>query len=175
MIEAIDFSNRIKLKEMTLRPIHLKDVNDIFELRSNPIVNELITRKSPKSISETIHFINLINENASKKETIFWGIELLSTQQIIGTICYHNFSSDFKYAEIGYELHPKFHRKGLMSIALNSVLLFGFTKMKLDVIEAFTHKNNKASISLLQKHQFVFQENRRDKVIKNNRIFQLKI
>ena len=60
-----------------------------------------------------------------------------------------------------------------MSEAIVSVLNFGFKDLQLNTIEAFTHKNNIASIALLKKHQFIFQPERKDEGFENNRIFRL--
>ena len=45
--------------------------------------------------------------------------------------------------------------------------------MNLTTIEAFTNNDNKASKALPKKHKF-FQNNRREKGLDYNRIFQLK-
>ncbi len=66
-----------------------------------------------------------------------------------------------------------FHKKGLMSKALQAVLHFGFHSLHLKTIEAFTYKNNTVSKALLEKHLFVFQPKRRDDSFENNRIFRL--
>jgi ribosomal-protein-alanine N-acetyltransferase len=60
-----------------------------------------------------------------------------------------------------------------MSEAIVAVLHFGFNELHLKTIEAFTHKNNKPSIALLEKHHFVFQSERREEGFENNRIFKL--
>ena len=62
---------------------------------------------------------------------------------MIGSICLWNFSEDRKVAEIGYDLDPKYQRKGIMTESINAVLNFGFRKLSLEKIEAFTQKQNK--------------------------------
>ena len=83
-------------------------------------------------------------------------------------------TTTFRYAEIGYELHPDEHKKGFMNESCEAVLNFGLHTINLKTIEAFTHKDNEASKALLKKHQFVFQIKRREKGFDNNRIFKLK-
>ena len=68
---------------------------------------------------------------------------------MIGTISLWKFSEDKKTAEVGYDLNPVFHNKGIMTEALNCVLKYGFTQLQLDKIEAYTHKENQASRKLL--------------------------
>ena len=62
-----------------------------------------------------------------------------------------------------------------MNEAMQKVISFGIKTMNLKVIEAFTHQNNIASIALLEKHNFVFQPERRDNGFENNRIFRLEL
>ena len=66
-------------------------------------------------------------------------------------------------AEIGYMLHPKFHKQGIMQEAIIPVMKYGFTKMNLHSIEAVIDPRNKASENILKKNKFTkeahFKEN----------------
>ena len=116
-----------------------------------------------------------INEKrVENKETIFWGISLKNQPELIGTICLWNFSEDRKTAEVGYELLPNYHRKGIMSEALKAVLNFGFNGLYLNEILAFTNKFNENSKSLLIKNNFTLEEGRVDEGFPENLVFSLK-
>jgi len=158
---------------LLLRQLNLDDVTAIFNLRSSDETNRLITRKTPKNRSDAAEFITLIHKGFQSQEIIFWVIILKETQELIGTIVFHKIDTETNYAEIGYELNPIFHKNGFINEAMKAVLDFGSQKMKFTIIEAFTHKNNTASIALLEKHQFVLQTKRIDTVVENNRIFKL--
>ncbi len=159
---------------LTLRQLKPDDVKAIYNLRSSKEINRLITRKTPKNLNDASEFITMIHKGFQNQKNVFWALILKETQQLIGTIVFHRISIDTNYAEIGYELNPTFHKKGFMNEAMSAVLDFGIYKMKFTVIEAFTHKNNSRSISLLKKHQFIFQSKRREEGFENNRIFKLK-
>lgn len=163
----------LKSERLTLRALNFNDIQAVFDLRSNDEINKLISRKTPENLEDAKEFINVCHSEFSKGNRIFWAIEF--NEKVIGTIVYHSISSEKNYAEIGYELHPKYHQKSFMSEALKTVLDFGIKKMNLKIIEAFTHKNNMASIALLEKHNFVFQPNRKCNSVKENCIFKLKI
>ena len=163
----------LKTERLTLRKLTFDDLDTIFKLRTNKEVNKFIIRNIPKNISDAKDFIQMILNLVAKNEAIFWVISLKETNQLIGTIGLRNFDCEPNYAEIGYELHPNFQQKGFMSEAIVSVLNFGFRDLQLNTIEAFTHKNNIASIALLKKHQFIFQPERKDEGFENNRIFRL--
>lgn len=68
---------------------------------------------------------------------------------------------------------PEFHGKGYMFEAVKAILEYGFNDLKLEKIEAFTHKNNFKSIQLLEKSSFVLNERRKDEEVEDNIIFEL--
>ena len=161
-------------ERLFLREISFNDANAIFELRTNPQINKYVDRKTPKTITDAVDFIKMIQDLVKNEEGIFWVITLKNTSEVIGSIGIRHFNDDFSYAEIGYELHPDFHKKGIMSEALQTIINFSFNTFGLKTIEAFTHKNNIGSIALLEKHQFIYQPKRREEGFINNRIFKLK-
>lgn len=162
-------------ERLTLREINLNDAEPIFELRTNKEINTFITRDTPKNLNEAKEFIKMIINLVHQKKGILWVIESKKQKKVIGSIGLRHFEIAENYAEIGYELHPKHHQKGLMSEAMKTVLDFGIKKMKLKTIEAFTHKNNTASIALLKKHHFIYQPERKDLDFDDNKIWQLQV
>jgi len=161
----------LSTERVTLRDATLRDAAVIFELRSSEEINKFVATKRIQNSEEAKEFILTCHELYQKEKRIFW---LISHQQeVIGSIVLHRISLEKEYAEIGYKLKPTFQQKGLMSEAIVAVLHFGFNELHLKTIEAFTHKNNKPSIALLEKHHFVFQSERREEGFENNRIFKL--
>jgi ribosomal-protein-alanine N-acetyltransferase len=92
-----------------------------------------------------------------------WAITLNDENKVIGTICYWDLLKDHFRSQIGYELHPDYHRRGIMQEALTRVLDYGFNNMQLHSIEAHVAPDNEPSIKLLEKNRFVreayFREN----------------
>jgi len=160
-------------ERLMLRTVTEFDSQDVFEIRSNPEINQFLHREPPKNSFEALEFILNIKKRSANKEIIFWGICFQNNPKLIGTICLWNFSRDRKTAELGYELLSEFHGKGIMSEAVNSVLEYGFNDLDLDKIEAFTNKNNFGSIKLLQNLKFFLNKNRRDEKFPENLIFEL--
>ncbi|GAA4274829.1 GNAT family N-acetyltransferase [Aquimarina gracilis] len=164
---------KLNTKRLTLRQIAYSDSKEILFLRSNEIVNTYVNRPKTQTLEETIAFIDKINNGIKEDDWLFWGITLKSNPKLIGTICLWNFSDHHKIAEIGYDLHPDFHGQGIMNEALIRVLNYGFQDLKLDQIEAYTHKDNEASKGLLKKNNFILEENRKDNENENNIVFIL--
>jgi ribosomal-protein-alanine N-acetyltransferase len=171
-----DFTNFpvLQTERLTLRELNLNDTKAIFRLRTKKEVVEFIDRKTLNNLSETRAFIERISKLTSNNKGVFWVIESKSNSQVIGTIGLRNFEDEENYAEIGYELEPSYQQKGFMSEAFNVVVEYGFKQIELKTIEAFTHKNNKASIALLEKQKFVFEPEIKDEGFENNISYRIK-
>ena len=137
-----------------MRKLASSDDNEIFVLRSNENVNKYLERKPSKSIDDAKTFIQTINKNIQKNDSIYWEITLNDIDKLIGTICLFDFSDDNLKAEIGYELLPEFQGKGIMQEATSKVIDFGIQRIGLNLIEAYTHSENQSSTRLLEKLNF---------------------
>ncbi|MDR6403850.1 MULTISPECIES: GNAT family N-acetyltransferase [Chryseobacterium] len=164
---------KLETERLQLKEIGESNVEDILKIRSNEIINQFVQRNSPKNNYDALQFILTIKENTRNNQTFYWGISLKDQPNLIGTICLWNFSEDRKVAEVGYELLPDYHRKGMMSEALSVVLNFGFNDLHLQEIVAMTNKFNENSKNLLLKHEFVL-EGREDEGFPENLVFSLK-
>ncbi|MDA9339565.1 GNAT family N-acetyltransferase [Polaribacter sp.] len=160
----------LKTQRLILRKTTLEDAETILALRSSEEINKFVATKRMQNLEEAKDFIQTCNALYQKEERIFWLIT--KQEEILGTIVLHRISLNAKYAEIGYKLKTEMQQKGFMNEAIFAVLNFGFEQLKLKTIEAYTHKNNVRSITLLEKHHFVFQAQRKDIGFKHNRIFR---
>ena len=165
---------RIETDRLILKEIDESHVEDVLKIRSNESVNQFIKRIPPKNNYDALDFILTIKKRTQNNETFYWGISQRDQQNVIGTICLYRFSEDRTEAEVGYELLPDYHRKGIMSEALTAVLNFGFNDLHLQEIVAMTNKFNENSKGLLLKHDFVLQEGRIDEGFPDNLVFSLR-
>ena len=159
---------------LTLRQLEDTDENEIFILRSDEQINQYIDRAKPTKIEEARQFITRINNNIKENKAFYWAITLKGNPKLIGTICLWNFSEDKKTVELGYELFPEFQGKGIMDEAVKKVIGFTFQTIGINTMEAFTHKDNLKSRSLLLKNNFLPDIKRKDEDNINNVIFILK-
>lgn len=165
---------KLETERLVLKPIDESHVDDILKIRSNKITNQFVKRIPPKTNYDALDFILTIKKRVENKETFYWGISLKDQTNLIGTICLYRFSEDRKEAEVGYELLPDYHRKGIMSEALKAVLNFGFNELYLGEILAFTNKFNEKSKSLLLKNNFTLEERRVDEGFPENLVYKLR-
>lgn len=139
---------------LLLRQLNLKDDNEIFTLRSDKEVNRYIDRAPCDTIEDARNFIYKIEEVVRLNKGIYWALNLIGNDKLIGTISLYGFSEKNDAAEIGYELLPAYQRQGIMQEALFEVIAFGFGVIGLKSIVANTHPANESSTKLLMKFNF---------------------
>lgn len=149
----------LKTERLTLRQLSVNDDKEIFALRSDKQVNQYLDREPSTTIEDARKFIQKIAEFVRENKGIYWAITITGNDDLAGTICLFNFSSENEQAEIGYELLPAFQGQGIMQEAISKVIAFAHEVIGLKVIEAYTHLENKNSSKLLEKYNFRKQEN----------------
>ncbi|MFC3322524.1 GNAT family N-acetyltransferase [Mesorhizobium cantuariense] len=92
-----------------------------------------------------------------------WIIEDRASKTMAGAIRYNWFVNKSKCGEIGYELHPDFWGKGLMTEAAAAVALCGHRFFGLNRIEAWTLPGNTGSDRVLEKAGFRYEGTLRQK------------
>ena len=94
-----------------------------------------------------------------------WAICLKGSATLIGTICLFNIDKQDLTAEIGYVLHPDKQGQGIMQEAIQSVIEYDFSEMKLKSIAAELKVNNIKSLNLLKRNGFVFTKECEDNYV----------
>ena len=164
---------QLTTERLLLRPLEETDELAIFLLRTNESVNRYIQRDQFANNKDAHAFIRKIRDDVDSGTLIFWAISQKDSKNLIGAICLWNFSLDKTEGELGYEMNPIFHRRGLMNEAVKSVLEYGFMSFGLKRIEAYTHRENEASKGLLKKNSFILEKDRVDEDNADNIIFSL--
>jgi [ribosomal protein S5]-alanine N-acetyltransferase len=136
-------------ERLTLRQLSDDDQQHIFALRSDEEINKYLDRAPSKEIKDALNFINKVNDNIKKNNSLYWVITLTKTKEFVGTICLFNFSAETNSCEIGYELMIKFQGIGIMKEAAERVIGYAFQTLQFKTIAAHTHKENQHSTKLL--------------------------
>lgn len=148
----------LSTERLLLRQMTMEDDKEVFALRSDDSVLEFTGIKKATEIEDARQFIQMINNNIERNESIFWALSLKNDPQLIGTICIWNINFENAVAEIGYMLLPAMQGKGLMQEAFVKTVEFGFEEMKLMRIDAEVHPGNLASIKILERNGFSITE-----------------
>lgn len=159
----VRYTKRLQLVEID----HQYD-QAIFDVLSRDDVTRYYGRESMVSLEEAQEMIDHFHMIFHSGRGIRWGIIWRETSSFIGTIGIHNYSSVMKRAEVGFELHPNYWRKGILSEALNNVLEYCFVEMGLHRVGAITFPANDASNKLLEKAGFTHEGVLRGYLFQNN-------
>ncbi|MBS1524064.1 MAG: GNAT family N-acetyltransferase [Bacteroidetes bacterium] len=148
------FTN-LTTERLFLRDLQPDDAEEIYRLRKDEKVNELIGRQSAVTIDDAREFIGKILLLAENYEVVMWAITLIGSNKLAGTILYWHIERLKDKAEVGYELLPEYQGKGIMTEALEKVIEFGFKELRFKTITANPNGKNLKSIQVLERHGFV--------------------
>ncbi|MFF2755566.1 GNAT family N-acetyltransferase [Psychrobacillus sp. NPDC058041] len=154
MINYTSFPN-LETKNLLLRRIEQNDESDLYAMRKDSSMHTFTDTKVDGNIDETIAYMEKMNQGTDEKKWIIWAIEHKQTKKVIGTISIWNLNKEEKSGELGYGIIPAYQGQGLMRESLLRVIEYGFEVMNLEKIQAYTEENNRPSISLLEKCDFV--------------------
>ncbi len=159
----LQFAPALQTERLVLRDLKETDIPQLFELRSNDELMRFIDRDKAQTEEDAKIFYQRLKSGQSDNTGISWAVTLKGDDTMVGNIGFFNIQKEHHRAELGYFLHPKYHRKGLMAEAIKAVTNFAFSDMNVHSIEANINPENEASKKLLQKMGFVqeayFREN----------------
>jgi len=92
-----------------------------------------------------------------------WVIEVRDGKAFAGAVRFNSFERKARSGMLGYELHPDFWGRGLMSEAVAAVVACGHGAFRLNRIEAWTMTGNGASDRVLEKAGFRYEGTAREK------------
>lgn len=161
----------LETERLLLREILKDDAEGIFACFSNENVTKYYGQETLESIEQAEAFVDFFANSYKKKRGIRWGIEIIGTQGIIGTIGFNAWSPKHRRAEIGYEIHPEQWRKGYTFEAVSKVVQYGFNECGLTRIGAVVFIDNEASNNLLTKVGFQKEGVLRDYMYQNGKAY----
>ncbi len=144
----------LETERLFLKKIRLSDAYDLHTYLSDAEVRKYMGISPYTKIEETYKEIEWYNKIYRTKTGIRWGIALKGDPTIIGSCGFLSMNQAHFRAEIGYELHKDFWRRGIVSEAMAAIVQYGFEKMKVNRIEALVEPENTASLLLLESFNF---------------------
>ena len=137
-------------ERLNLRQLRDSDVEEIFLLRSDALINKYLDRPPNKTLEDALQFIGRIKANSLS----YWAISQKGNEKLVGTICLFDISEELKKCEIGYELLTEYQGKGIMREAAKRIIEYATETLGLKTVDANTHKDNHSSSNLLRELKF---------------------
>lgn len=147
----------LKTKQLDLVQIDHQYDQVYYEIMSKNEVTEFYGIESLSSVEEAAKIIDGFQDLYEDNRCIRWGIILVATQDFIGTVGLNNLNLREKKAEISFELHPSYWRKGITTEAVTEVLDYSFEVLDVNRMGAIVFPENVASNSLLKKLGFILE------------------
>ncbi|MFB6465517.1 GNAT family N-acetyltransferase [Cytobacillus sp. Hz8] len=144
----------LETERLLLREILEDDAEVLFSILSRKDVTRYYGQEAFQNREQACTLVHLFQKNFNENRGIRWGIERKDTHQLIGTIGLNAFVPKHKRAEIGYEIHSDYWRKGYATEAIFEILSYGFNVLELNRIGAVVFLENQASNQLLKKLGF---------------------
>ncbi len=164
-IAQMDDFPDIETARLVLRVLTLGDAPAVQHHFADEDVIEFMDIKACASLEDAKEII-LFHANDSGCR---WGVFDKVTGCLIGTCGYHCWVQEPQaQAEMGFDLGKTHWGKGLMREALQTIIRFGFSTMRLQRIVADVHPENERSIRLMRKLCFNQESDKRDGFIRFN-------
>ncbi len=148
----------LETERLRLRRITLADRPAWFAVFNSPGTLDYLSdfERAPRAqvMDEIVAWSERI---IAEKSGIRWAITLKPADKMIGSCGFHLYDPANRRAEIGYELHSAYWRRGLMSEAVLALLRFCFERLGLHRVEADVTEGNVASAALLKKLGFALE------------------
>jgi ribosomal-protein-alanine N-acetyltransferase len=145
----------LETNRLLLRRLDNNDVNEVFQLRSNPQTMKYIARPLISTQEEALAHIKLINDKIDSNEGINWAITIKGNPKLIGIFGLHKIYPEDYRCEIGYMILPEYNNQGITTEAVKAIVEYGFDDLKMHSIAANIDPKNNASERVLQKNGFV--------------------
>ncbi|MGO6984793.1 GNAT family N-acetyltransferase [Rhizobium leguminosarum] len=142
---------------LSLRAPVFDDCGDFHELLLLPEVTRFSDWPDAPKRAQTERSMKWMCDAYTKGKGCAWTIEDRISGRILGAIRFNRIDKHWKWAEIGYEIHPSVWGKGLMTEAVKAVTRCGFDHFSLNRIEAWTLPGNSASERVLEKAGFRYE------------------
>ena len=122
---------RLRIRRLTMR-----DAQDIYRCSRDPEVARHVLWDAHRSIGDSRAYLRYMLRRYRAHEPASWGIELLETGRVIGTIGFMWIQDENASAEVGYSLAREYWNRGIMTEALAAVIRYAFDGMDLNRVEA---------------------------------------
>lgn len=148
---------QLETDRVRLRKLKLTDAPSMFSYFSKDEVTKYYDLDTFISVKQAEELIERLLYRYEMRKQIRWAIVLKETDQLIGTCGFHAIEEEHWKAEIGYELHPDFWGKGIMTEVIQAAIQYGFNEIGLNRIEAFYDPENISSARVLEKNGFIYE------------------
>jgi len=153
-MELNNIPRELNTKDLHLRPSTMDDAEGMFAMLSDPESMKYWCAQPISDMDDALKTLREDVESDAQGNSLCWTVTLKGQDEMIGKCILFQFSQKNHRAEIGYIMNRNYWRQGLMQQALETVIDFAFSTLKLHRIEADVDTENTNSLGLLEKLGF---------------------
>lgn len=147
---------QIETERLILRELRISDLDGMFELDSNPEVHKYLGNKPAKTIDESKVILESVITQYKERGIGRWAVINKDTNEFMGWSgirlnTEHNMNGFTKYYDVGYRFIERYWGHGYATESGKAAIEYAFNTMKLPVLYATTHMENRASHNALLK------------------------
>jgi ribosomal-protein-alanine N-acetyltransferase len=145
----------LETERLHLKCVDQSDREFIFEEFQDDYINKYLYDQEPmtdiKQADDLIDFYNMKEPRNQNRWVLINKLENIK----MGTCGFHIWDREKKKAEIGFELMQQYTGKGFMTEAVEAIIKFARTEMKVNKIIAIVYIENRDCKRLLEKLGFI--------------------
>jgi ribosomal-protein-alanine N-acetyltransferase len=144
----------IETRRLVLKRIDHSDREFIFEEFQNEFINRHLYDEEPMTeLSQADELIDFYTMPEPRRQNR-WVLIDKATKTKLGTCGFHLWNPGNKEVEIGFELMEQYNGKGYMREAVEALIEFAGSEMKVEKVNAVVYIHNKKCIQLLERLGF---------------------
>ena len=163
----------LETARLRLRAVKSDDDSFYHALLSIPQVTRFGNFPDAPSKAQSDRILNWMSRRFVAGRGCAWLIEEREAGSPLGAIRINRMDRAWRCGEIGYESHPDFWGRGLMTEAVRAVVACAHGRFELNRIEAWTLPSNDASDRVLTKAGFVYEGRAQTKGMVQRRLSRL--
>lgn len=140
----------IRTERLTLRPVTMDDLDDVYAYQSRPDVVRWMLGAEPRTREQSrASVLAMAGEDAWRAEGDCLTVAVVVDARVIGAVELVWRSARDRTAELGYVFHPDHGGRGLATEAVVALVSWGFDEVGLHRVFGCCHARNEASARLM--------------------------
>lgn len=165
----------IQTERLLLRKIKAKDVNDIYEYASDPLVSQYVLWSTHVNKKSSKEFIAYVKSRYNADAPADWAIVDKANGKVIGTAGYVSWLPLHKTGQLGYVLNRDYWGRGLMSETVSAIIDYSYINTDINRIEARCVIENQGSARVMEKSGMKYEGILRKSMVIKGKIVDMKI